>query len=123
MDTRAWRWFLGLMIFVMLQLGAVMPAGADGGASNSEWTAGRQDAAVNTASNASFDHRLPPVLPGEEVRDGRATSKVWSTSGPVPVDTTASPYMQGNSETGRKVDSSAGLPSGVGVIVDQRKTD
>lgn len=34
----------------------------------------------------SYDKRLPPVIPGEEVEDmHKKTSKVWSTSGPVPV--------------------------------------
>lgn len=40
-------------------------------------------------SAASFDKRLPPVLPGEEVRDGKKKMKVWSTSGPVPVNNDA----------------------------------
>lgn len=40
---------------------------------------------LTPGSDASFDKRLPPVLPGEEVSDGKETMKVWSSSGPVPV--------------------------------------
>lgn len=38
---------------------------------------------VNKASNASFDKRLPPVLPGEVLNDGHSKTKVWSTAGPL----------------------------------------
>lgn len=34
-------------------------------------------------SAASFDERLPPVIPGEEIPDGDRKIKVWSTSGSV----------------------------------------
>ncbi len=36
---------------------------------------------INQASNASFDKRLPPVLPGEVLNDGQGKTKVWSTAG------------------------------------------
>ncbi len=32
-----------------------------------------------------LDKRLPPVLPGQEVRIGEQKMRVWSSSGPVPV--------------------------------------
>lgn len=38
-------------------------------------------------SEATFDKRLPPVLPGETISDGKRKMKVWSTAGPVPVTT------------------------------------
>ena len=40
---------------------------------------------VETGSAASFDKRLPPVIPGEEIQDGDKKIKVWSTSGGVSV--------------------------------------
>ena len=43
-----------------------------------------RDVPPNQASDASFDKRLPPVLPGEEINDSGKTLKVWSSSGPVP---------------------------------------
>jgi hypothetical protein len=42
-----------------------------------------KDEGVNPASNATFDKRLPPVLPGEELKDGHSKMKVWSTAGSV----------------------------------------
>jgi hypothetical protein len=40
---------------------------------------------VSDHSDAQFDRRLPPVLPGERISDGEKTVKVWTTVGPVPV--------------------------------------
>lgn len=49
-------------------------------------------AAPGPGSDASFDKRLPPVYPGEQVNDSGKTLRVWSSSGPVPVsDAPAAP--------------------------------
>lgn len=64
-------------------------------------------------SDASFDKRLPPVLPGEEVRDGENTMKVWSTSGSV---------SSGIVQAPQRGASSPDIGS-VGVIVDERNRD
>ena len=37
-------------------------------------------------SSVLFDKRLPPVMPGEEVQTENGKIKVWSSSGPVPVN-------------------------------------
>lgn len=56
-------------------------------------------------SAASFDKRLPPVIPGEEISDGKHTIKVWSTSGDVHgLEAPPTPY----------------IPSTVNIIVDDR---
>lgn len=73
---------------------------------------------VNKASDASFDNRLPPVLPGEEVRDGGRKMKVWSTSGPVPGLNNVpavpnAPQVPGSNDT-------QGTLGSIDVFVDQR---
>jgi hypothetical protein len=45
----------------------------------------RQGDTDDSKSAASFDKRLPPVVPGESHPDGRQEMNIWSTSGPVPV--------------------------------------
>lgn len=65
------------------------------------------DEQVNTASDASFDKRLPPVLPGEEVNDSGKRMKVWSTSGSVTDNVNA------NATPAARVDD-------IDVIVDER---
>lgn len=63
-------------------------------------------------ADAQVDRRLPPVYPGEEVSDGKKTIKVWSTSGPVPVNRPAAapqPFDQNVQGTGP-----------ISVIVDER---
>ena len=65
-------------------------------------------ATPNQASDASFDKRLPPVLPGERVSDDGHTMRVWSTTGPVPVSSAPAAPSAGES-----VDLG-------GVIVDER---
>ena len=64
--------------------GAVLASaiGVRGAIADGEPVAG---ATPNQASDASFDRRLPPVLPGERVSDDGHTMRVWSTTGPVPV--------------------------------------
>ena len=81
----------------------------------SDWTAPKEPRAAatpNRASDASFDKRLPPVLPGEIVSDNGRKMRVWSTAGPVPVASAPEPW---------KLDLGHISPNGVGVIVDQRK--
>lgn len=69
-------------------------------------------------SLAAFDKRLPPVIPGEELeRNGRRT-RVWSTSGPVPVAEAPEPWKE-KSGIGNTTSNPPGFP--VGVIVDQRR--
>lgn len=50
------------------------------------------NAPVNKASDASFDKRLPPVLPGERVNDNGRDMRVWSTAGEVPVSQAPQPF-------------------------------
>ena len=71
---------------------------------------------VPPGSDASFDKRLPPVLPGEHVNDSGRTMRVWSTAGPVPVSRAPEAPEPWNNGTGgdTKIDE-------VDVIVDQRK--
>ena len=44
------------------------------------------------ADAAVADDRLPPVFPGEEVRDGNNKIKTWSTSGPIHVGRAPEPW-------------------------------
>lgn len=68
-----------------------------------------------SGSDAQFDKRLPPVLPGEEVRDGKKVIKVWSTAGSVSV---------GNVPQAPPAPDPWGKNIGqVGVVVDQRSSD
>jgi len=73
------------------------------------------DSTPNQASDASFDKRLPPVLPGEHVNDSGRQMKVWSTAGPVPVSEAPEPWRKT-----KKEDLKEWLGP-VGVVVDQRK--
>lgn len=89
---------------------------ADGDPDNS-WTVPKEAHVAETpnrASDASFDKRLPPVLPGEVVNDSGRKMKVWSTAGPVPVASAPEPWK--SNEELKHIS-----PGGVGVIVDQRK--
>jgi len=69
--------------------------------------------AATPGSDASFDKRLPPVFPGEEVVDSGKKIKVWSSSGPVPVNPAPEPFQR---ESDTKVLDAVG-----GVVVDQRQ--
>lgn len=73
---------------------------------------------ANQASDASFDKRLPPVLPGEELSDSGKTVKVWSSSGPIP-DNMHAPTIC-NSQNGDCADSNAAIGN-VDVIIDRLK--
>ncbi len=72
------------ILFVVLGIPSAMAEEA-----RSEWVlrdkAKTSDEEINAGSDASFDKRLPPVLPGEEVNDSGKRMKVWSTTGGVPV--------------------------------------
>lgn len=67
-------------------------------------------------SDASFDKRLPPVYPGELVKDSGKKKRVWSTSGPVPVSEEPEPWNNGKVRDREPI-----APNGVSVILDQRK--
>jgi len=72
---------------------------------------------AKVGSAASFDKRLPPVIPGENIQHNGRTMKVWSSAGPVPVGQVpappAAPQAPGQAQVG------GALPN-LGVIVDQR---
>ena len=70
------------------------------------------DLPANAASDASFDQRLPPVLPGEEVNDSGQRMKVWSSAGPVPINNLNAWGTGGTPIPGL---------GGIGVIVDRRR--
>ena len=73
-------------------------------------TAERTKSEVSKA-DAQFDRRLPPVLPGEEVSDGKNKMKVWSSSGPVPVGPAPEPWADSYKTR---------VSPEVGVVIDQR---
>lgn len=75
---------------------------------------GKTDGAPDRVGNPTsrqYDQRLPPVIPGEEVvTEGGQRMRVWSSSGPVPVNPVPTPQtLNGN-----------GNGYGPGVIVDGR---
>ena len=76
------------------------------------------DATPNQASDASFDKRLPPVLPGERVNDSGREMKVWSSSGPVPVADEPEPW---NRKQNDRLTVGSGNNGSIGVIIDERK--
>ncbi len=41
---------------------------------------------ISQRSGVLFDKRLPPLMPGEEVQTENGKMKVWSSSGPVPMN-------------------------------------
>lgn len=73
----------------------------------------RQGDTDDSKSAASFDKRLPPVVPGESHPDGRQEMNIWSTSGPVPVSKAPEPF--------KKYDARELVTGGVSVIVDERE--
>ena len=74
-----------------------------------------RDGTVQRESAASFDKRLPPVIPGEEIKTGGGKVKVWSTSGQVPVYKAPEPWQRHT----HRVDGLDDQP--IEVIVDQRE--
>jgi len=102
---------------VLMLLLSAMPLRADEAGQGGEWQMKQNAQPVLTpGSDASFDKRLPPVFPGEEVSDGKKTMKVWSSSGPVPVAEPPEPWRGARQEDLNSM-------GGVGVIVDQRKDE
>lgn len=69
--------------------------------------------APSQGSDASFDPRLPPVLPGEIVHDNGRPVRTWSTAGSPSVG--APPTAPAVPAPGYQ------LPTEVGVIVDTRE--
>lgn len=67
-------------------------------------------------SAASFDKRLPPVIPGEEIQDGNKKIKAWSTSGGVSVS--EPPHAPEIPNTQPPLKDSTGR---IGVVVDGRE--
>jgi len=62
---------------------------------------GKSDAAperVGNPTSRQYDNRLPAVMPGEEiVTEGGQRMRVWSSSGPVPVNPIPTPQtLNGN---------------------------
>ena len=108
------RIILGFAMLLIIPVAAL----ADGpsGNSDSEWTHNAIPTAT-AGSDATFDKRLPPVLPGETVTDSGRKMKVWSTSGPVPVGSPPEPWKNDSSLT---VGESG---SGVSVIVDRERKE
>ena len=104
---------------VVASLTAAVPlvAAADGNPSMAPRP--RSGAEKVGADAAVADPRLPPVFPGEEVRDGDKIIKTWSTSGPVAVSQPPEPWA----ERGSAARAAGGTAnnSGVGVIVDARR--
>ncbi len=100
-------------LFLTCALFAPLAVMADG----KEWTVQkgrvREEPTPNQASDASFDKRLPPVLPGEEVGDGDKKIKVWSTAGSVSANEPPAPHHPSTKHHLEGID-------GVSVIVDQR---
>ena len=95
-----------IILAAFLSLSALtFSAFADEGADNPKPSSG-----VPHESAASFDKRLPPVLPGEEITKDGKTVKVWSSSGPVVVADEPDPSHTPGQQ----------LPAGIGVVVDQR---
>ena len=104
---------LGLILLLFIL--ASFPSFSFSDDSGNEWTATNGNESQKNGSDATFDKRLPPVLPGEEVNDGNRKMKVWSTAGPVPVAPQPEPW---NPKSSNKLESGS-----VGVIVDRRKSE
>lgn len=100
-------------VLLIILIGS-MVAWADGQDQGSQWAA-PPDTTPNQASDASFDKRLPPVLPGETVKDSGKKMKMWSTSGPVPVSQPPEPFQSDGSNV-----QGNGLGH-VGVVIDGRR--
>lgn len=85
---------------------------ADGGrASEAIATGGSADQVENKEQD--LDPRLPPVLPGQEVRIGGKKMKVWSSSGPVPASEAPQAPNVGSNSSDVKVGE-------IGVVIDRR---
>ena len=106
-----------ILLYAALLLLPAVPAFADGDPSSGELQHDARTGAEKVGTDASVaDKRLPPVFPGEEVKDGKNTIKTWTTTGPVPVSRPPEPW---------KDDTNYGLRlnNGVGIVVDGRRDD
>jgi hypothetical protein len=113
MNRNSWISLLTLHLFVAsLTVAVPLVAAADGNPASAPRA--RSGAEKVGADAAVTDPRLPPVFPGEEVRDGDKIIKTWSTSGPVAVSQPPEPW-------GVRGGATAPNNSGVGVIVDARR--
>ena len=86
-----------------------LPLFADGAAE-----AAGQGSQVTQASDASFDKRLPPVLPGERMKNQGHDVRVWSTAGEVPVNPAPEPFKDQ-----QMIDD---FVRNKGIVVDARST-
>lgn len=91
-------------LITALALFLPLAANADGAASESAQAA--QGAAKS--SNASFDKRLPPVLPGETIEGHGQKMKVWSTAGSMA------------QESAPSAPGAIIPPASIGVVIDSR---
>lgn len=108
------------MIFCLVLVTSAEMASADGD-ERSFGTASlpTPEATPNQASDASFDKRLPPVLPGEIMNDSGQKMKVWSTAGPVPVS--KAPTAPEAAQAPEPFNDTKVLqPDSINVIVDDR---
>ena len=104
---------LAIPIIFCLFISASVSARADGVAVVEE-SAPVAEGTPNQASDASFDKRLPPVLPGEQVNDSGRKMKVWSTAGPVTVSSAPpEPYQENQIRNTERI-------MGGGAIIDRR---
>ena len=99
------------ILFALLLSPAVLFA--DGDATAPKAPSASQNTGVNKASDASFDKRLPPVLPGERMNDSGHDMRVWSTAGGVPVSQAPEPFKDR-----QLIDS---FVTNGGIVVDDRR--
>ena len=87
------RYRLPILIAVLASLSAVT-AGAQ--ADDSMGESLPSDQQLDAPSKKQYDPRLPPVLPGEEITtESGKKMRVWSSSGPVPINQPTPPQYPG----------------------------
>ncbi|MCB0319096.1 MAG: hypothetical protein KDD56_10095 [Bdellovibrionales bacterium] len=114
--------FIAALLFSLIFVSSLY---ADG-AANSDWTDSPKEPSLpanpevpepNQASDASFDKRLPPVLPGERVNDSGREMKVWSSTGPVVVADEPEPW---NDKKNDSLNVNSDNHGNLDVIIDRR---
>jgi hypothetical protein len=86
------------------------------------------EANLAPGSDASFDKRLPPVLPGESVPNSGKRMKIWSTGGELASQKPPRPEstcrVLKDTKTGKvsELCDRDELPSGLGIVVDGRSS-